>query len=133
MLLHDVKKISEYVSEIPEILWDLISSIDFPTTIIYPKAKNLAKNVIAADGSIAIRIISSGFTFKMLEEFGKPIVSTSANFTGENSPLMFKEITQALIERMDYVVEAERTNLHVTKASTIIKLKPNGDFEIIRE
>jgi len=133
VLLDDVKKITDYVSEVPGILYDLLGSIDFPTTVIYPKAKNLAKNVVATDGSIAIRIISNGFTHKLLKAFGKPVVSTSANFSGEPSPFKFKDISETLIGKMDYVVESNRANIQVTKPSTIIRLKPNGEFEIIRD
>ncbi|MCB0806693.1 MAG: threonylcarbamoyl-AMP synthase [Bacteroidales bacterium] len=133
ILLEDVKKITQYVKETPEIIYDLIESFDFPTTIIYPKAINLAKNMIAPDGSIAIRIVREGFASDMLKAFGKPVVSTSANFSGEPSPLMFKDISDSLKEKMDYIVEADRTNVRVTKPSTIIRLKPNGEFEIIRD
>ena len=133
VLLDKVDRINDYVNQVPDILWDLIKSFDFPTTIIYPNAKNLAKNVIASDGSIAIRIIREGFAHEMIKQFGKPVVSTSANFSGEPSPIMFKDISGDVIDRMDYVVESDRKNVRVTKPSTIIKLKPNGEFDVIRD
>lgn len=133
ILLDSEKRIRYYVSEIPEILWDLLDSIDFPVTIIYPKAKNLAKNVLAPDGSIAIRIIHEGFAHDLIEKFKKPIVSSSANFTGEPAPLLFKDISKNLIDKVDYVTLTGRDLLKKTKPSTIIKLKPNGEFNIIRE
>jgi L-threonylcarbamoyladenylate synthase len=133
VLLETEKKIPHYVSKVPDILWDLLDSIDFPTTVIYPKAKNLAKNVIASDGSIAIRIINSGFCHELIKAFGKPIVSTSANFSGESSPLMFKDISKDLLEMVDYVTVTGRNLLKKTKPSTIIRLKSNGEFEVIRD
>lgn len=133
VLLDSEKKIPNYVTNVPDILWDLIDSIDFPTTIIYPGARNLAKNVVAADGSIAIRIVKSGFCHELIKAFGKPIVSTSANFSGEPAPLMFKDIAKSLLTKVDYVTLTGRNILKETKPSTIIKLKPNGEFEIIRD
>ncbi|MCF8369810.1 MAG: threonylcarbamoyl-AMP synthase [Bacteroidales bacterium] len=133
VLLANPQKITDYVEVVPDILWDLLDSLDFPTTIIYPKAKNLAKNVMATDGSIAIRLVKEGFTYELLKEFNKPIVSTSANFTGTPAPFMYKEIAPELIEMIDYVVTVGRQSMQKLKPSTIIKLKPNGEFDIIRE
>jgi len=133
VLLHKPKMISAYVKTIPTILWDLIDSLDFPTTIIYSNAKNLAKNVIAPDGTVAIRIVKEGFCYELLKAYNKPIVSTSANFAGEPAPLLFKDIPLALIEEVDYVTTTGRKNFQKVKPSTIIKLKLNGEFDIIRE
>lgn len=133
VLLETEKKIANYVEELPEILWDLIESIDFPTTIIYPKAKNLAKNVVATDGSIAIRIVKSGFCHDLIKAFGKPLVSTSANASGEQPPVVFKDISKNLLEMADYVTTSGRDLLMKAKASTIIRLKPNGEFDIVRD
>ena len=133
VLLHDVNLITNYVEEVPPILEDLIFSFDFPTTIIYSGAKNLAKNVIAADGSIAIRIVKRGFVYELLQAYGKPIVSTSANFSGEAAPVMFKNISKSLLDKMDYIVLAGRADLKELRPSTIIRLKPNGEFDIIRD
>ncbi len=132
-LLHDPKMIENHVKQVPGILWDLIDSIDFPTTIIYEGAINLAKNVIASDGTIAIRVVKEGFCHELLKAFGKPIVSTSANYSGEPAPLLFREIPESLIEMVDYVTTSGRDNLQKVKPSTIIRLKPNGEFDIIRE
>jgi len=133
ILLDSLTKIPDYVNNTPDILWDLIDSIDFPTTIIYPEAKNLAKNVMAKDGSIAIRIIKEGFSHELIKKFGKPIVSSSANFSGEPAPLLFKDISEALIKKVDYVAETGRNVVEKMKPSTLIKLKPNGEFEILRQ
>jgi len=133
VLLDDESKITQYVQKVPGILWDLLKSLDTPTTIIYPKAKNLAKNILAPDGSIGIRIVKDEFCQKLIHTFGKPVVSTSANLTGESSPVTYRDISSILINKVDYVVETNRNIIKKTRASTIIKLKSNGEFEIIRQ
>lgn len=133
ILIEKEGRLSEYVENIPEILWDLLKSFDTPTTIIYPKGKNLAKNVMAKDGSIAIRIVKDEFCRKLISRLDKPIVSSSANFSGEGSPLMFKDISEAFKKRVNYIVQTNRHKLAEVKASTIIRLHPDGEFEIIRQ
>jgi L-threonylcarbamoyladenylate synthase len=132
ILLENNQKITDYVKEVPEILWDLLNSFDAPTTIIYPNAKKLAKNVIADDGSIAIRVVDDEFCMKLISAFGKPIVSSSANFSGESSPVMFKDISPELKKKVDYIVKINQRKLNKVKASTIIRLKMNGEFDVVR-
>jgi len=124
--------LKEYVKVLPPIIWDLVESIDTPTTIIYSGAKNLAKNVIHKDGSIGIRIVKDEFCCKLIEEFGKPIISTSANLSGDMAPYVFRDIPETIKSRVDYIVKSNRNMIKKTKASTIIKLNDNGEFEIIR-
>lgn len=133
VLVHDAAMISNYVESLPGILWDLLDSLDFPTTVIYTGAKNLAKNVVAADGTIAIRVVKDGFCHELLKAYNKPIVSTSANFSGADSPLLFKDIPKDLKDKVDYITRAGRKNLQKVKPSTIIRLKKNGEFDIIRQ
>jgi L-threonylcarbamoyladenylate synthase len=87
ILLNDILKLEFYVEKVPAIAFDLINKYDNPLTIIFPNAKNIAKNVIADDGSIAIRIVKDEFCKWLLNLFNKPIVSTSANISGEETPL----------------------------------------------
>ncbi|MEZ5196160.1 MAG: L-threonylcarbamoyladenylate synthase [Bacteroidales bacterium] len=133
ILIEKEGRLSEYVENIPEILWDLIKTFDTPTTVIYPKGRNLAKNVMAKDGSIAIRIVKDEFCRKLIARLDKPIVSSSANFSGEASPLMFKDISEAFQKRVNYIVQSNRNKLNKVKASTIIKLQADGEFKIIRQ
>lgn len=125
--------ISDYVAQIPEITWDLLSGFDLPVTIIYPKSKNLPKNVVAKDGTIAIRVVKDEFCKQLIKKFGRPVVSSSANFTGEPSPVMFKDISDEFKKQVDYIVPINQDKLSKTKASTIIKLKLNGEFDIVRQ
>jgi len=133
ILVEKAHRINDYVEQIPDITWDLLSGFDLPVTVIYPGAKNLAKNVIAKDGTVAIRVVKDEFCQKVIAKLGKPIVSTSANFTGEPSPVMFKDISDEFKKQVDYIIPFNQDKLSKTKASTIIKLKLNGEFDIIRQ
>ncbi len=85
---------------VPEVAWDLVEITTTPLTIIYPKAKNLAKNLIAEDGSIGIRFTQEDFTRQLIQRFRKPMVSTSANISGEKSPAFFEEISEEIKKRL---------------------------------
>jgi L-threonylcarbamoyladenylate synthase len=133
ILLADMKDISEYVKTVPDIARDLMKNVEQPLTIIYPNAQNLPKNVIAEDNSIAIRIVKNPFCKALIREFGKPIVSSSANIAGEPAPMVFKFVSQEILDQVDYVVKMYQDVLNEVKPSRIIKLKENGEFHIIRQ
>ena len=133
ILLADMKDISEYVKTVPDIARDLMKNVEQPLTIIYPNAQNLPKNVIAEDNSIAIRIVKNPFCKALIREFGKPIVSSSANIAGEPAPMVFKFVSQEILDQVDYVVKIYQDVLNEVKPSRIIKLKENGEFHIIRQ
>jgi len=133
ILVEDEERLKRHTGAIPEIAWDLLHSVDTPLTIIYPQARNLAKNVIAEDGTIAIRIVKNEFCRQLIRRFGKPIVSTSANISGQAPPLMFKLISNEIKNEVDYVVTLYQDLLQEVKPSTIIKLRETGEFEIIRK
>jgi L-threonylcarbamoyladenylate synthase len=133
VLLDNAGKIPSYIDQMPDIAWDLIDLAEKPLTIIYPKAKNLAQNLIASDGSIGIRITKEPFTQKLIERFKKPIVSTSANISGEKTPVNFSEINPQIIDRVDYVVKWRQNDYTQTSPSGIIKLGINGEIEVVRK
>ncbi len=133
VLLDDPDKLHHYAGNIPEIAWDLMKSVDTPLTIIYPNARNLAKNVVAEDNSIAIRIVRDVFCKQLIALFGKPIVSTSANVSGEKTPLSFKDISADITRNVDYIVKYQQNYSPALRPSRIIKLKENGEFKIIRK
>jgi L-threonylcarbamoyladenylate synthase len=133
VLLDRKERLNDYLESVPDIALDLIDSVTTPLTIIYPNARNLAKNIIAEDGTIAIRLVRFEFCYKLVRMFGKPVVSTSANISGQPSPLMFKSIPEEIINQVDYVARYSREEIRETKPSTIIKLKTNDEFEIIRK
>jgi L-threonylcarbamoyladenylate synthase len=132
ILLDDDRKLNKYIKEVPEVAWDLLDSADKPLTIIYPGAINLPKNLIAEDGSIAIRIVKEGFVYQLLKSFNKPIVSTSANLSGEPSPKNKEDISSNILKKVNHVVDLQSESQGTT-ASSIIKLQIDGQIEIIRK
>lgn len=132
ILLDNDNKLQSYASEIPDVAYELLEYAENPLTIVFAGAKNLAKNAINADGSIGIRIVKHNFCEQLIQRFRKPVVSTSANLSGEPTPQFFDDIDAKIIESVDYVVDFEQENRSVKKPSTIIKLGPSGQFEFIR-
>jgi len=132
VLMENTALLERYVSEVPEIAYDLIELTDKPLTIIYDGAKNLAKNLIAEDGSIGIRITTEQFSSDLIRRFKRPIVSTSANISGKPSPACFAEIAQEIIDSVDYVVNYRQDENQKAVPSSIIKLGRGGEIKIIR-
>ena len=117
----------------PVITYDLLESIGNPVTIIFSNARNLAPNVIAEDGTIGIRIVKERFCSELIRQFGRPVVSTSANISGETTPVMFSQITDEVKEGVDYVVQYRQDIYFPSKPSTIIRLYENGHYSMIRD
>lgn len=134
VLLDGAGKLQGYVDKVPETAWLLLEASEGqrPMTIIYPKAKNLAPNLLAADGSVGIRITSEPFTKALCEQLRHPIVSTSANISGEPTAKTFKEISQELLETVDYVCQFRRNDTTTYKPSSIIKIDEKERITIIR-
>jgi L-threonylcarbamoyladenylate synthase len=132
VLTDNSAKLNIYVSRVPEIAWDLIDIADKPLTIIYPKAKNLATNLLADDGSVGIRITSEPFSRSLCERFRKPLVSTSANISGQTSPANFQEISEEIKAGVDYIVNYRQDEKIKSNPSGIIKLGDGGVVQVIR-
>jgi len=113
--------------------WDLIELSEKPLTIIYPEAKNLALNLLAEDKSIGIRVTSEIFSKSLCERFRKPIVSTSANISGEQTPQNFSEISNEIKSAVDYIVSFRQEETILPKPSSIIKLGNGNLIQIIRK
>jgi L-threonylcarbamoyladenylate synthase len=134
IILLDVdSKLQSYITEVPEVAYDLIEYAENPLTIVFPGAKNLAPNVINVDRSVGIRIVKHDFCTPLIQRFRKPIVSTSANLSGKPSPKFFDDIDPEILELVDLVVNFEQENRNIKKPSTIMKLSPGGQFEFIRK
>jgi len=133
ILLDNDSKIQSYISEVPEVAYDLIEYAEHPLTIIFSGAKNLAENVINKDGSVGIRVVRHDFVQQLLQRFRKPIVSTSANLSGQPTPQIFDEIDEEIKNAVDYVVDWEQELRTPKKSSTIMKLSPSGQFSFIRK
>ena len=133
VLMENPNLLNSYISEVPEIAWELIEVADTPLTIIYPGAKNLAANLLANDGSIGIRITNEAFTQQLIQRFRKPVVSTSANISGEISPRNFAEIGDEIKKSVDFIVNFRQDDLSRSNPSGIIKLGVGGQVEVIRK
>ena len=129
VLVDSVEMLRRHVAKIPDAAMRAIGTATKPTTVIYEESKGLAHNV-STDKSVAIRIVNDDFCKAMINLFGKPIVSTSANISGEPTPHVFNEISQQIKASVDYVVGI-RHNDKPAESSAIIKTK-GEDIEIIR-
>ena len=121
-----------YISELPKNLLISLQKVTEPSTIIYDNPQFLSTNVIAADNTVAIRLVQDPFCQQMITHFGKPIVSTSANISGQPTPLCFADIPATLIEHCDYVVPYRQDDTAPKKPSRLIKFDKNGELIILR-
>lgn len=133
ILINAIESLEAYVRKVPEITSDLLLSINNPVTIIYSNARNLAPNVVASDGTIAIRIVEDMFCTELIRQFGRPIVSTSANISGEETPAIFSHISPEVKDEVDYIVKFRQDVFSRTRPSTIIRLYEDGQYTLIRE
>jgi L-threonylcarbamoyladenylate synthase len=133
ILVSDETMINRYVKEVPAVAWELIESAEEPLTIIYPDARMLAENVIAADSSVGIRLVKDEFCKTLIHKFGKPLVSTSANLSGEPTPIAFSDIKLDILNKVDYIVNLRQKETNDVKPSAIIKVAMNGEIKIIRK
>ncbi|MEZ4858102.1 MAG: L-threonylcarbamoyladenylate synthase [Flavobacteriaceae bacterium] len=130
-LVSDYKMLNQYVEEIPEVAYDILKYAVKPTTIIYDNPIRVAENLVADDNSLAIRVVKDDFCNTLIRKLKKPLVSTSANISGEKTPLQFKEISPLILGGVDYVVNLHQNKKSV-KPSSIIKLKNDGTVTVIR-
>ena len=133
VLVDSESRLLQYVDQVPEIAWQLIEVSIKPLTIIYPGAKNLAPNLIAENGSVGIRLPKDDFCQKLISRFKKPIVSTSANISGQKAPALFSEVSEEIISSVDYAVKWRRNDRISGEASSLIELGSGGEVKILRE
>ena len=125
--------ISRYVAEVPEVEWDVIELATRPTTVIFDRGLNLAPNLLAQDGSVGIRLSREAFSSQLCFHLRKPVVSTSANVSGQPSPRIFREIIEEIRQQVDYVVRYRQDDIKPASPSSVIKLGRGGEVKIIRE
>lgn len=121
------------VEEVPEVALQLIEAAVDPVTIVYDKGVGVAPELLAEDGSIGVRVTREEFSAALCRAMRGPIVSTSANFSGEPTPRDFISIDQALQEEVDYVCASRRDEAPAAKSSTVIKISAGGLFKILRK
>lgn len=132
VLVNGDRMIHYIFKDIPEVAWQIMDLSENPTTLILDKPKNVAPNIIAEDNTLAVRIIKEPFCYKLLERFKKPIVSTSANISGEPTPLSFDQISETIKNQVDYCVDYNRSAKN-SKPSTIIKISLDNQVKVIRQ
>jgi len=132
-LVADADMLGKYVKVIPEVAINLLEVNDKPMTIIYPDAMGLAPNVVAEDGSAGIRIPMNDFCVAMIRRFRKPIVSTSANISGEPAPAFYEDIPMEIIDAVDWVADPYLEEGATGEPSQIIQVGLHGEIKIIRE
>lgn len=122
----------EFYADVPDVARDLVEYAEKPLTIVYPNAKRISRALVAEDGSIGIRVVKDEFCRMLINTIRKPLVSTSANISGEPSPAFFNEISEEIKSRVDYVVPLRQSEHTKSAPSRIIKLGMNGAMKIIR-
>ena len=132
VLVDSFNMLESIIDDIPDMAWEVLKVNKKPLTIIYDKPKNVAENVVASDGSLAVRVTNDPLCRSMIRKLKRPLVSTSANLSGDPSPIEFSDISQELIDRVDHVLNLPLVHKTI-KASTIMKISNNGVFKIIRK
>ena len=131
-LVSNQAMLERHVKQVPDVAYDIMDFATKPTTIVFDEPVGVAKNLIATDNTLAIRVASDKFCQYLINNFGKPIVSTSANISGLPSPKHFKEIAAEILKGVDYVVNLPDENKDPSPSS-IIKLSNDGQVKVIRE
>jgi L-threonylcarbamoyladenylate synthase len=132
VLMNGEKMIYNVFKEVPDVAWQIIDLSENPTTLVLDNPRNVAPNLIAVDKTLGIRIVKEPFCFKLLERMKKPLVSTSANISGQPTPKCFKEINPEIIKGVDYIVNLHQDKI-AGKPSTIIKLTNDNQVKVIRK
>ncbi len=132
MLLSEVSELSNYTSRLTDFMLQQIGSFTTPTTVVLSEARNLPQNVINEDGSVAIRITKDPFCKSIIDAFGKPIISTSANISGADTPAIFKQIAAEIINAVDYVTTYRQEDEAIVAPSRIVRFDQNGKIVYLR-
>lgn len=132
LLLADERDLMQYITQPDPALFDYLQTVQKPTTVIYEGVIGVASNAMADDGSVAFRIVREAFCKNLIKRFRKPVVSTSANISGEPTPRLYREISNTIKEGADYVVNYRRDDAVIQEPSAIIRWNGNGNITIIR-
>jgi len=132
VLVNSMDMLKKYVKKIPSKVTCVLSGTSRPTSVIYKHPKGLAKNVIANDNTVAIRIVKDEFCNNLIQEFGKPLVSTSANYSGKSNPRNFDDIDKNLKKEVDYIVSLHH-NKNQNNASQIVMIDDHGKINFLRK
>ncbi|MCY7349124.1 MAG: threonylcarbamoyl-AMP synthase [Cytophagaceae bacterium] len=132
VLIADVGQLTQYVVQVPDVAWEWVDFAEKPLTVIYPKGKNVAPNVLAPDGSLAIRLVKDEFCKNLVYRYGRALVSTSANVSGQPAPDRFEAISEEIKRGVDYILQPP-VALQPALPSTIVRLGLGGEVEFLRK
>lgn len=132
ILVENEKRLQDLV-EVPEMAWEIMDLSEKPVTLVYQNPKGLPKELLAEDGSIGIRLVKDLYCKKLITKLNKPLVSTSANFSGDKSPLQFSDISKEIIDLVDYAVEEYREKVSQYSGSSVIKIWSDNRIKVLRE
>lgn len=132
ILVESEKRLQDLV-EVPEIAWDIMDLSEKPVTLIYDNPKGLPAELLAEDGSIGIRLVKDDYLKKLIGKLNKPLVSTSANFSGDKSPMRFSDISEEIIKAVDAVAHENRDVVSEYPGSSVIRIWPDSRVKVIRE
>ena len=132
ILVESSKRLEDLV-DVPEMAWDIMDLSEKPVTLIYDNPKGLPKELLAEDGSIGIRLVDDLFLKKIISKLNKPLVSTSANFSGQKSPMKFSDISREIIKAVDFVAEENHDKVSEYSGSSVIRIWSDGRIKVIRE
>ncbi|WP_242928520.1 L-threonylcarbamoyladenylate synthase [Pontibacter vulgaris] len=133
MLMTDIDMLRHYVKEVPVNFEEMLKQQDKPTTYVFSGAQNLPKELIASDGSIAVRLVEDEFCHRLIRQIERPLVSTSANISNEPSPKTFSQVSDKIKERVDYVVQWRQDEENEASPSRIIRITADGKQEVLRD
>ncbi|KQR92535.1 translation factor Sua5 [Chryseobacterium sp. Leaf180] len=132
ILVENEKRLQDLV-DVPEMAWEIMDLSEKPVTIVYENPRGLPKELLAEDGSIGIRLVKDLYCKKLITKLNKPLVSTSANFSGNKSPLKFSDISKEIISLVDYAVEENREKVSEFAGSSVIKIWNDNRIKVLRE
>ncbi|MBX9850524.1 MAG: threonylcarbamoyl-AMP synthase [Cytophagaceae bacterium] len=133
ILISRIEQLRDYVQKIPDIAWDIVDYSEKPLTVVYPGGRNVAKNVLAEDGSIAIRLVRDEFCMRLIDKFRKPLVSTSANISGMPSAATFQEIKPEILSQVHHIVNHRQDEKNPSSPSVVMKISMNGEVKFLRK
>jgi len=131
-LVGNVAQLERFTDGLPEVAFELIEQAVHPLTLVVDHPHMLAPSLTAEDGSAGFRVTSEPFTRELCKRLRHPLVSTSANISGQPTPRFFAEISQEIITAMDYVVEYRREDNEPRRSSSVIKISDDATFKILR-
>ncbi|MHA6279970.1 L-threonylcarbamoyladenylate synthase [Salinimicrobium sp. CAU 1759] len=131
-LVSDFKMLNQYVEDVPEVAYDILKYAAKPTTIVYDQPIRVAENLVGADNTLGIRVTKDKFCQQLIRKLKRPLVSTSANLSGQPTPETFAQISKEILEGVDYVVNLHQA-IKTPKPSAIIKLSNDGKVQVIRK